>query len=152
MYENGRKADRLKVRISTGIDHKKSLRGYPGRLLNPNGFGLLLELFGQELFKVFTLHIVGFEEGANFALHVALAGPFDAVGKAILDRGLAAGLLGGGNRFFGEREVGSFKLEIGDDFLNVSDGFLSLFLKFLLLTLQVSVKFLEIIRHFYPPS
>ena len=105
----------LKLGFRPELIAKKGSEVVQGGFSNPNGFGLLLELFSQELFKVFTLHIVGFEEGANFALHVALAGPFDAVGKAILDRGLAAGLLGGGNRFFGKREVGSFELEIGDD-------------------------------------
>lgn len=87
--------------------------------------GLLLELFGQELIKVFTRHVVGFKESAHFTLHIALAGPFNAVGKAILDRGFAAGLFnrGNDNGIIGKLQIGTLDLEVGNDFLNISDGF-----------------------------
>lgn len=80
--------------------------------------GLLLELFGQELIKVFTRHVIGFKESADFTLHIALAGPFNAVGKTIFDGGLSAGLFNRGSDkgIISKLQIGALDLEIGDDF------------------------------------
>lgn len=103
------------------INKKASRR----RLVDPKSRKRLLhELRRQEEVLIFRREALRKKVVTEFALHVALARPFNAVGRAVFDGGRTAALFGGGLGLMivFELQFAAQKVKGIDHFLNMLDG------------------------------